>query len=294
MRTVVTISDDLDAATAVLEQAGIPHWKLLPITTWATLAGVTPPAVWRRRTESLPTDGFMSRFRDAIARQAMGEPFQYVVGRAAFRTLDLVVDRRVILPRGASDGLVDQVLTHAGGVATGDSWGVVAEIGTGSGAVALSLAVEGHFSRVIATDVSHEALVVAETNRAAVSPRTPVELRLGSWFEPLEGQVFDLIVANPPCVASDDWDGLLPEVRGFEPRVAFDGGPDGLTPARTLIGNAARYLVPGGLVILEIAPGSGDAILKMARASGWTNALVEEDPGRGGRAGRGLYFRAVR
>jgi release factor glutamine methyltransferase len=283
-----SLGNELDAATATLERAGIPHPQLLALNTWAVLARAQPGVVWSGRAEPLPAGAFPARFRDAIARQAAGEPFQYAVGQVAFRTLDLAVDRRVIIPRMGSEGLVDEVLGFVRQRATSEGWGVVAEIGTGSGAIALSLAVEGRFSRVIATDVSAAALEVAAANVAARAPATAVELRLGDWLEPLVGERVDVIVANPPCVPSADWEHLLPRVRDYEPRLAFDGGPDGLAPARALMGGARAHLTPGGLLALEVDPDSGPAILDLARTSGWRDARVRADP-----AERGLYFLAT-
>ncbi len=260
----------------------------MALNTWAALARATPGAVWLARDEPGPADDLAGRFRTAIARQEGGEPFQYAVNLVGFRLLDLYVDHRVLIPRSDSEGLVDEVLAFGRRRGKGRRWGVAADIGTGSGALALSLAHEGTFERVIATDISADALEVARANLAAVAPATPVELRLGALLEPLGDMVVDVIISNPPYVRADDWPGLAPLVRDFEPRVAFVGGADGLDVSRALLREARHHLAPGGLLALEIDSSAGEAIGAIARSCGWHDGRVERDA-----AGRDRYFLAT-
>jgi release factor glutamine methyltransferase len=155
--------------------------------------------------------------------------------------------------------------------------GVVADIGTGSGCIALSLATEGAFAKVIATDFSAGAIQVAAVNTARVAPKTPVEIRQGSWLEPLGGDVVDAIVSNPPYVTAAEFDTLDASVRKYEPRLALVGGVDGLEPSRVLLAQGARYLTPGGLIALELDSRRAQATLDIARDAGWTNARLESD-----------------
>ncbi|MSR05778.1 MAG: peptide chain release factor N(5)-glutamine methyltransferase [Gemmatimonadetes bacterium] len=270
-----TIGDELQSATIALRTAAVPHPEILALSTWASLERVTPGAVWLRRDDT-PDAEFQARYRRAIERQVAGEPFQYAVGLVGFRHLDLYVDHRVLIPRSDSEGLVDLVLAYARRRSAG-RWGVVADIGTGSGALALALAAEGRFERVIAIDVSAAALEVARINLASVSPPTPVELRQGALLEPLATLRVDVIVANLPYVTSGEWTGLLPLVRDWEPRVAFDGGPDGLTLYRELLGEAAAHLNPGGLIALEIDSSRRDDVLAVVREHGWPEGRVFPD-----------------
>ena len=189
----------------------------------------------------------MARGRLGTA-DTFGAPLQYATGQAAFRHLELFVDRRVLIPRPETELLVDIVLARAG------SARVVADVGTGSGAIAIALATEGNFERVIATDVSSAALAVARLNADAYGTRVSgrLDLRQGSFLAPLAGERIDILVSNPPYIADDEMDSLPPEVRDWEPRLALAGGPDGLDATRELIETAPDALVPGGLLVIEV------------------------------------------
>ena len=153
----------------------------------------------------------------------------------------------------------------------------VLEIGTGSGCIALSLATEGHFARIVATDVSPEALEVARANAHAVAPPFMPEWRLGSLFEPVAGEPFDVIVSNPPYIAEPEYAQLDASVRDFEPPVALVSGPDGLRHTRAILEGAGEHLRPGGLVALEVDSRRGEASAKVARACGLHDARVVQD-----------------
>lgn len=189
--------------------------------------------------------------RDEVLRaasvRATGAPLPYAVGRGAFRHLSLFVDGGVLIPRPETEVLVDLVHARLSG-------GSVADVGTGSGAIALSLATEGKFDRVIATDISAAALAVARTNAARYSSQIhgDLELRLGSLVEPLAGEVLDAIVSNPPYITDDEM-GLLPAgVSNWEPEIALKSGPDGLDATRGLIATAPAVLARGGLLAIEV------------------------------------------
>lgn len=218
------------------------------------------------------------RFLDQmVARRITGEPLQYVLGRWGFRTLDLLVDRRVLIPRPETEvvaGLALDVLHRL-------SRPVVAvDLGTGSGAIALSLAVERWPDiEVWATDSSAEALAVARANLAGVGRRASVvRLVEGDWFAalPLElGGRVDVIVSNPPYVATTD--ALPAEVADWEPTAALLAGPDGLDDIRRIVAEASQWLTREGALIVEIGETQGEAVRAVASAAGFTDVTIAPD-----------------
>jgi release factor glutamine methyltransferase len=153
----------------------------------------------------------------------------------------------------------------------------VADIGTGSGCIALALATEGAFSRVVATDESSDALAVAAANGERIRPRTPVEWRRGPFLVPLGADVFDAVVANPPYVSETEFAALDSGVRDFEPRGALVSGEGGMCHIRTLLTGAAAHLTPGGLLAMEVDARRGEVALQLAETAGWRAARLESD-----------------
>jgi release factor glutamine methyltransferase len=218
------------------------------------------------------------RFVDQmVARRAAGEPLQYVLGRWGFRTLDLLVDRRVLIPRPETEvvaGLAIDALARL------DRPGIAVDLGTGSGAIALSLAAERWpHVEVWATDRSPEALEVARANLAGLGRRSAVvRLVAGDWFralpEGLHGRV-DLLVSNPPYVAADDE--LPTEVAAWEPREALVPGPSGLEAIEQIVGAAPTWLSAGGTLVVEIGETQGPAARHLAVAAGLVDASIHPD-----------------
>jgi len=186
----------------------------------------------------------------AAQRRAAGAPIQYAAGRAAFRTLSLAVDERVLIPRPETEILVDLVLR----LMEGEDGGVIVDVGTGSGAIALSLAVEGRFDLVIGTDVSTDALVVARRNSAHVAARcrARVEMRAGALLAPVSERAVRAVVSNPPYIAFDEAPALPASVRDWEPAVALFSDEGGMAMTARLIREAADVLAPRGVVALEV------------------------------------------
>ena len=245
---------------------------------WAAVAGVALGDVWLRRDEAQPVV-VAARFWAAVERRANGMPFAYAVGRASFRCLELELDARALIPRPETEGLVELVLREAGKRRAGGGMrGLVADIGTGCGCIALSLAVEGAFERVIAVERSREAAQLARENVARIRPATPVEVREGDLLVPLRGgERYRVIVANPPYLTTAEYDALDPSVRLFEPRAALESGADGLDATRALLAGAAALLQPGGLLALEIDERRADAVCALARAGAWDRVVIHED-----------------
>jgi release factor glutamine methyltransferase len=184
----------------------------------------------------------------AAIRRASGAPLAYAVGRAAFRHLMLHVDERVLIPRPETEVLVDLVLARAG------EGGVAVDVGTGSGCIALALATEGRFARVVGTDVSLDALAVARRNvgRWAASLRSPVEMRHGSLLEPMRGERVNVVVSNPPYIASGESPSLPRDVRDWEPPVALYSSGRGMAVTKALVSQASDVLDDQGLLAIEV------------------------------------------
>ena len=197
----------------------------------------------------------------SLGRRISGEPLFYVLGRREFYSIELIVGPEVMVPRQETEVLVEQALRLAGQRAGSPI--SVADVGTGSGAIAIALAKNLPHAEVYATDNSGEALAVADENRRMCGVADRVRLLKGDLLEALDSPV-DLIVSNPPYIPTDAIAGLAPEVRR-EPALALDGGPDGLQVIRRLIAQAPAYLRPGGRLLIEIGPEQLDAVTSEAR-----------------------------
>ena len=222
------------------------------------------------------TERMVRHHDDMLARYRGGEPLQYVLGRWGFRRLDLAVDRRVLIPRPETELLVDAVLD----VLSGRDSRRIVDLGTGSGAVGLALADELPLeaTEVWITDVSEDAIALARANLAGIGRAARnVRVATGDWFEALPPEtMFDVVVSNPPYVASDDPHLLEGDVR-FEPHTALAAGTDGLDDIRLLAEQAARVLKPAGRLILEHAPGQTEAIRDILETHGFTETYVGRD-----------------
>lgn len=213
-------------------------------------------------TESL-SESDVRRYRDLVLRRAGGEPVAYLVGERAFYDVTLSVDRRVLIPRPETEMLVEEALSWC---RREDHHCLrIADVGTGSGALAVTLAQHLPNARVWAIDRSLEALAVAVRNIARHGLAGRVAPVCGDLLAPLSGSL-DLIVANLPYVPAERIASLDAGVRDYEPRLALDGGPDGLDVIQRLLPQAAERLAASGLLVLEIDEGQGDAVAAAARA----------------------------
>ncbi len=202
----------------------------------------------RARLRSHPEEGRgpheRARYLELVERRTRGEPLAYLVGRKAFWSLELAVGPGVLVPRPETELLVERALALRPEAA-----GEAADLGTGSGAIALALARERPGWRIAATDFSEEALSVARRNASDLRIGN-VELLAGDWFAPLAGRRFQLVLSNPPYIPGDDPALNSPPLK-FEPSMALEAGPDGLAHIRKIVREAPNHLQRGGWLLLE-------------------------------------------
>ena len=245
-------------------------------------ASGTAPAEFDSVLDEPATNRAAAWFFSMLERRAAGEPLQYVVGSWSFRTLDLMVDRRVLIPRPETEvvaGLAADEVARRSAAPGGDHEVIVADLGTGSGAIALSVAVECPQARVFATDVSTEALAVASANLAGIGrAATRVTLHEGDWFEALPGALkgsVDVVVSNPPYIGTGEE--LPPVVADWEPAVALWSGPTGREAAEQVVDGASRWLRPGGALIMEAASHRAQESATLVSGAGFEDVRVERD-----------------
>ncbi len=220
----------------------------------------------------------VSAYRSSVARRARREPVAYIVGRREFRSVALTVDHRVLIPRPETEMLVDVCLEELSGALESESQSTLADVGTGSGAVAVSLALEAPSVRIVATDVEESAIAVAQENAKAHQVFERIQFRQGDLLEPLANERFDGIVSNPPYVPEREWVTLEPEVRDFEPQVALiGGGDDGLATVQRLVAQAPNHLHSHGFLCLEIGSSQGDEVQEIARRAGFAECRIVAD-----------------
>jgi release factor glutamine methyltransferase len=249
-----------------LKTHGVPSARLDAEYLLAHVLGVGRLEMYIQHERPL-TARELDEFRPLLKRRAKREPLQYVLGSQPFRTLDLEVGPGVLIPRPETERLVEEVLTWARGRGRADLSGL--DVGTGSGAVALSLLAEGPFERFVGTDVSPAALQFAARNRDALGLGERLDLRAGGCFEPVRGgERFDVIVSNPPYVAEADRPTLAPEVVDWEPAEALFGGPDGLAVIRAIVKGASAALGPEGLLALEVGASQARDVAALIGAGG--------------------------
>jgi release factor glutamine methyltransferase len=221
----------------------------------------------------------VAHFDSMLERRLAGEPLQYVLGRWGFRTLDLAVDARVLIPRPETEGVAELALAEVVRAAAEGREPLAADLGTGSGCIGLSLAAEHKTVQVVCTDQSVPAVAAARANAIGLGrPATRIEVRHGSWFEALPVDrkgAFDVIVSNPPYIGTGE---VLPAVvADWEPTDALFAGPTGLEDAQVLIAGAADWLRSGGALVLELGETQLDAARDLAVQHGYIEVAVHRD-----------------
>ena len=211
------------------------------------------------------TDEQRAAMRDLVQRRVAHEPVAYLVGHREFFSLDFRVTRDVLIPRPDTETLVVAAIEWL----KGRDAPRVLDIGTGSGCIAITLAVNCPAATITAIDVSPAALAIAQDNAEKHKVVGRIRFEAGDLFGPLaDAEQFDLIVSNPPYISSTEIETLMPDVRLHEPLTALDGGPDGLKVIRRLVADAPRHLVPGGLLLFEIDSEQADSATQWLAADG--------------------------
>jgi len=250
-----------------LRRAGVGEPRRQAIRIWTELGHRVAAEVFLDREHPVdPAEAV--RFHAAISRRARGEPLPHVTGCSGFRRLSLASDRRALIPRPETEGLVDLLLQR---VRTGR----VADIGTGSGCIALSLAVEGAYDQVTAIDCSAEALALARQNQKSATLR--VSLVQADLCAPLGRGTLDALISNPPYLTVAEYSSLQSSVREWEPAMALVSGEDGMAATTRLLDEGRDVVRPGGWLALEVDCSRAAAAAGQASAFGWSDVTVHMD-----------------
>lgn len=274
MRQVVEL---IRLAAGYLTQRGSPSARLDAELLLAHALGMSRLDLYvqfDRPVTSAETD----RFRELIRRRGQGEPVAYLLGEREFRGRLFTVNPAVLIPRPETELLVEAVLSLWRDEGYRGGW--VVDVGTGSGAIAVSLALEHPGCRVAAVDVSADALEVARANGARHGVADAIVFLHGDLLQPLEARglaPLEVIVSNPPYVAEEEWAHLDKTVRDYEPRLALDGGPDGLAVVRRLISESRRLLPEGGVLAMEVGAGQRAAVDEALAGAGFASRTWHDD-----------------
>ncbi|HYF76828.1 MAG TPA: peptide chain release factor N(5)-glutamine methyltransferase [Symbiobacteriaceae bacterium] len=270
---MTTVREALADAARRLAGAGVDDAEREAVWMLAHVLGTSAGGVRLRGGESLGASAG-AEFVSLVERRAVREPLQYILGTEEFMGMTFRVTPAVLIPRFDTETLVRQAAARLQGRVR------VADIGTGSGAVAIGLASVLPGAQVVAVDISAEALAVARDNARANGVSDRVDFRLGDLVAPLGGGgLFDAILSNPPYIDEAEWLGLMPEVRQFEPKGALTPGPDGLVLYRRLAAEAPPLLKTGGFLAVEVGFLQAGAVAEIFRSAGLAVAVFPDTAG---------------
>ena len=252
-----------------LQRAGIPEPRRQALLIWTGVSGARPGEALLQAHSGVAITR-AAEFRRAIERRVLGEPLCHITGWAGFRHLSLRSDRRALIPRPETEGLVDLLLQRVRS-------GAVVDVGTGSGCIALSLALEGAFQRVVAVDCSSEAITLARANAELAGIPGAVELVRADLCTALRPEAFDALISNPPYLTLGEYATLDQSVRDWEPALALKSGPDGLEATTRLLAEGRAVLRPGGWLALEVDCTRAGAAARLAGGHGWDQVSIHMD-----------------
>jgi release factor glutamine methyltransferase len=257
----------IDNATERLRRSGLPEPRRQAVRIWTELTESGPADVFLQRDQPI-NSAAAENYQCAVLRRCGGEPHAHVTGWCGFRRNSLRSDQRALIPRPETEGLVELVLQRV-------RTGVVADVGTGSGCIALSLALEGSFDQVIGLDSSAEALELAGLNRRQVD--AAVTLIQADLCAPLRLGALDAIVSNPPYLTEGEYAALESSVRDWEPAAALVSGEDGMVATTRLLREGRDVLRPGGWLALEVDSSRASTTARLAGELGWSDVTVQVD-----------------
>ena len=258
-----------------LSAAGVDAPRLDAELLLAFAAGVTREGLY---TKSIIVDGELrERYAALIGLRVSRMPLAYIIGRREFYSLEFEVSPEVLIPRPETETLVTAALEELTARPTAN----VIDLGTGSGAIALAIAVNATHARVTATDISAQALEIAAQNARRLGVHARVDFRRADCWDILDAdralERYDLVVANPPYIREDEINALAPEVRDFEPRIALAGGTDGLDFYRRIAAGACEHLAAEGVAIVEVGAGQASDVAAIFRAAGFSDIAIVDD-----------------
>ena len=256
----MNISEWMKHARDRLAQTGCPDPDIDARWIAEDVLDMTRQALFFEADRAIPRPQLI-RLESMLDRRAAGEPVQYILGVADFMGLKFRVDGSVLIPRQDTEALVEAALID---LRRRPGQPAVLDLCAGSGCIGLSLASLAPNARVILSDLSPEALGIARANQRELGVKA--ELRQGDLFDAVKGERFDVIASNPPYIPTSELDALQREVR-FEPRIALDGGADGLDFYRRIARSAPDHLAPGGAIFLEVGAGEAPAVLALLKAA---------------------------
>jgi release factor glutamine methyltransferase len=264
---VASLGALIDDGAEQLRRSGVGESRRQAIRIWTELGHRDPAEVFLEREQPVVTAEAV-RFQEAISRRVRGEPLPHVTGCSGFRRLSLLSDARALIPRPETEGLVELLLQR---VRTGR----VADIGTGTGCIALSLALEGAYDEVTAIDRSADALALARLNQELVTAR--VSLVQADLCAPLGNGTLDALISNPPYLTVAEYSSLESSVRDWEPAMALVSGEDGMAATTRLLDEGRDVVRPGGWLALEVDCSRAKAAARQASALGWSDVSVHVD-----------------
>ena len=261
MDKIWTIGELLKWATEDFKQRGIETARLDAEVLLAEALGVKRMDVYLRFEESPAADP-LGRFRELVRRRREREPVAHILGRRDFHAIELCCPPGRFVPRAETEVLVDEAVARLKTLPADRPLRVL-DLCAGTGAVGLAVARAVPAARVVLVDVDPEAGPVVNENIRRLGLSDRADFRVGDLFTPVAGGVFDVVAANPPYIATAEIDRLMPEVSVHEPRLALDGGPDGLDVVRRLLAESADFIAPGGWLALEVGEGQAQTVASL-------------------------------